>query len=166
MKLAGLLLAMLAFSTVPVRAGEIGTSEAVNRMDVYVVDGDTVRVRAQTYRLVGIDAPEIGETARCESEIEKGYEAKARVVDLVHSGRPLTLQRVACSCPPSAPEGSMSCNYGRQCGILQVSGEDVGKTLMREGLAKAYPYRWDRVPPKPKWCDVPASPGEDKVMRR
>lgn len=124
----------------------------VSPRDVYVIDGDTIRVRGETYRLVGFDAPEIGRTARCELEVEKGFEAKAALVDLVHSGKPLTLQRVACSCPLSAPEGSQACNYGRRCGTLRAGGEDVGTILIRAGLAKDYPYRWDHVPPKPEWC--------------
>lgn len=124
----------------------------ISPREVYVIDGDTIRVLGERYRLVGFDAPEIGRTARCEREVEKGFEAKAALVDLVRSGKPLTLQRAACSCPPSAPEGSQACNYGRRCGTLRVGGEDVGTILIRAGLAKDYPYRWDRVPPKPEWC--------------
>ena len=123
----------------------------ISPCDVYVIDGDTIRVRGETFRLVGFDAPEIASTARCEREVEKGYKAKAALVDLVHSGKPLTLQRTACSCPPSSPEGSQFCNYGRRCGTLRAGGEDGGKTLIRAGLAR-YPYRWDRVPPRPDWC--------------
>lgn len=128
-------------------------AEPISLRDVCVIDGDTIRVRGESYRLVGFDAPEIGRTARCKREVEKGYAAKAAVVDLVHSGKSLTLERVTCSCSPSAPEGSPSCNYGRRCGTLRAGGEDVGAILIRAGLAKSYPYRWDRVPPKPEWCD-------------
>ena len=120
--------------------------------DVYVVDGDTIRVGGFSYRLVGFDAPEIGRTADCDREVAKGYEAKAAVVDMVWGGKPLTLERVACSCPPDT-EGTMACNYARRCGTLRVGGEDVGTILMREGLAKPYPYRWPHPPPKPKWCE-------------
>lgn len=129
----------------------------VSPHDVYVIDGDTIRVRGEAYRLVGFDAPEIGRTARCEREVAKGYEAKAALVDLVHSGKPLTLQRVACSCAPSSLEGSQFCNYGRRCGTLRVGSDNVGTILIRAGLAKDYPYRWDRVPPKPEWCGPAAA---------
>lgn len=129
----------------------------VSPHDVYVIDGDTIRVRGEAYRLVGFDAPEIGRTARCGREVAKGYEAKAALVDLVHSGKPLTLQRVACSCAPSSPEGSQFCNYGRRCGTLRVGSDNVGTILIRAGLAKDYPYRWDRVPPKPEWCGPAAA---------
>ena len=140
---------LIVFMTVIALASDVAP---VSPRDIYVIDGDTIRVSGETYRLVGFDAPEIGRTARCEREVEKGFEAKAALVDLVHSGKPLTLQRVACSCPPSAAEGSQACNYGRWCGTLRVGGEDVGAILIRAGLAKDYPYRWDRVPPKPEWC--------------
>jgi endonuclease YncB( thermonuclease family) len=63
------------------------------------------------------------------------------------------LERVACSCAPSAPEETPACNYGRRCGTLRVDGEDVGAILIREHLAKAYPYRWGHPPRKPTWCD-------------
>ncbi len=131
---------------------DAGQREQIAARDVYVSDGDTVRVRGETYRLVDFDAPEIGRTSRCEREVEIGYQAKARVVDLVHEARNLTIERVACSCAPSASEGSQYCNYGRRCGTLRADGEDVGLVLIREGLAKPYPYRWNRVPTKPEWC--------------
>ena len=40
--------------------------EPLSASAVYVVDGDTIRARGRTIRLVGIDAPEAGSHARCE----------------------------------------------------------------------------------------------------
>lgn len=145
-----LLFVLVCLSTA--HALEPGQTEKISPRDVYVSDGDTIRVRGEVYRLVDFDAPEIGRTARCEREVELGYEAKARVVDLVHEAKTVTLERVACSCAPAAPEGTMFCNYARRCGTLRADGEDVGRILIREGLAKAYPYRWNHVPRKPGWC--------------
>ena len=115
---------------------EIGETEPLDPAVVYVVDGDTIRVAGSSYRLTGFDAPEIGRCAECEGEVAKGYDAKERVVDLVHGGELVALTRSACACPPDAPEGTMGCNCGRRCGTLRVAGEDVGTILMREGLAK------------------------------
>mgnify|MGYP000135485710 CR=1 FL=1 len=50
--------------------------EAISPRDVYVMDGDTIRVKGETFRLVGFDAPEIGNTARCEREVEIGAHAR------------------------------------------------------------------------------------------
>ena len=144
---------MLVMIAQPTIAHDADHTEPLSPQAVYVTDGDTIRVGGFAYRLVGFDAPEIGRTARCEAEVAKGYEAKAALVDLVHSGKPLTLERVACSCAPSSPEGSQFCNYGRRCGVLRIAGEDAGVILIRESLAKPYLYRWNRVPPKPKWCN-------------
>lgn len=130
---------LLVFITVIALADD---AAPVSPRDVYIIDGDTIRVRSETFPLVGFDAPEIGRTARCEREVEKGYAAKAAVVGFVSSGKPPTLQRIACSCPPSSSlEGSQLCDYGRRCGTLRAGGEDVGKTLILAGLAKEYSYR-------------------------
>jgi endonuclease YncB( thermonuclease family) len=63
---------------------------------VDVVDGDTVRIAGETFRLVGFDAPETYR-ARCPSERELGNRATFRLRQLVAGGG-LDLERVACSC--------------------------------------------------------------------
>ena len=135
-----------ASSSVAALALDSGQTETITARDVYVWDGDTIRVKGETYRLVDFDAPEIDPTARCKRRIELGYQAKARVVDLVHEAKTLTLRRGVCSCAPSAPEGSRLCNYARRYGTFRAQGEDVGCVLIRDGLAKPYPYSWYRAP--------------------
>ena len=50
---------------------------------IVVVDGDTVRVNGQPYRLSGLDTPERGDRARCEGELRKAEEAAGRLRQLV-----------------------------------------------------------------------------------
>jgi endonuclease YncB( thermonuclease family) len=120
---------------------------------IHVTDGDTIKVDGHAYRLIGFDTPETWR-ARCSGEAVLGKAATVRLQQLVSRAREITLERVACSCAPNAPEETPACNYGRRCGTLRVDGVDVGAILMREHLAKAYPYRWDHPPRKPTWCDL------------
>jgi endonuclease YncB( thermonuclease family) len=139
-------LAALLFLTFPLAAEPIASAR------IQVVDGDTVRVNGETYRLVGFDAPEVWR-ARCPRERDIGRRATLRLRKLVSSGR-LDLQRVACSCPRRTPAGSEACNHGRRCGTLRANRRDVGHVLVKEGFAKPYAYSWQRPPRKPEWCHV------------
>ena len=107
------------------------TADAVDPHGVQVVDGDTVRVEGQPYRLVGFDAPETYR-AQCSSERELGNRATFRLRQLVAGGG-VDLQRVPCSCRAGTVEGTPSCNYGRFCAVLTVRGKDVGPMLITEG---------------------------------
>jgi endonuclease YncB( thermonuclease family) len=136
---------------------------------ILVVDGDTVRVEGETYRLVGFDAPETYR-AQCQSERELGDRATARLRQLVASGG-VTLERIACSCRPDT-EGTKRCNWGRRCGILRVHDEDVGVTLIREGLARPYLCGPVSCPRRTSWCEQhqtetpiePLSPDDERQL--
>jgi endonuclease YncB( thermonuclease family) len=117
--------------------------------EVHVVDGDTISVRGQQYRLVGFDTPETV-SARCQWERDLGTRATWRLRQLVAQGG-LRLQRMPCACPPGT-EGSYSCNYGRWCGTLTVAGRDVGPILISEGLARSYVCGRTSCPPRQGWC--------------
>src|SRR5262249_3940090 len=91
----------------------IANASPLSPGQVVVVDGDTVRIAGETFRLVGFDAPETYR-ARCPSERELGNRATFRLRQLVAGGG-LDLERVACSCA-SGTEGTRRCNYGRSCG--------------------------------------------------
>jgi endonuclease YncB( thermonuclease family) len=108
---------------------------APTSISVWVIDGDTISLNdgRPNVRLVGFNAPETGDRARCEAERQKGEAAKRRLRDLVSSGRS-DFSQIACSCA-SGTEGTNLCNFGRRCGTLRVNGLDVGTTLIREGLA-------------------------------
>jgi endonuclease YncB( thermonuclease family) len=118
---------------------------------VEVLDGDSVRIAGETFRLVGFDAPETYR-ARCPSERELGNRATFRLRQLVAGGG-LDLERVACSCA-SETEGTRRCNYGRSCGTLKARGQDVGTMLIADGLARAYVCGRTSCPSRESWCHV------------
>jgi micrococcal nuclease len=116
---------------------------------VVVIDGDTVRIGSETFRLVGFDTPETYR-AQCPSERELGNRATFRLRQLVAGGG-LDLERVACSCRVGT-EGTPACNYGRSCGVLKARGQDVGLLLIAEGLAHVYVCGHTSCPPREPWC--------------
>jgi endonuclease YncB( thermonuclease family) len=122
-------------------------------MSVRVIDGDTISLDdgRPNVRLVGFNAPETGNRARCEAERQKGEAAKLRLRELVSSGRS-DFQQIACSCAPGS-EGTAMCDFGRRCGTLRVNGLDVGATLIREGLAVRFVCGATSCPKLPRpWC--------------
>jgi len=63
----------------------IANASPLSPGQVEVVDGDTVRIAGETFRLVGFDAPETYR-ARCPSERELGNRATFRLRQLVAGG--------------------------------------------------------------------------------
>jgi endonuclease YncB( thermonuclease family) len=116
---------------------------------VVVIDGDTIRVAGETFRLVGFDTPETYR-ARCLAERELGNRATIRLRQLVADGG-LDFERVRCACRPET-EGTRRCNHGRSCGVLEVRGRDVGSVLISEGLAHPFICGRTSCPPQPSWC--------------
>jgi endonuclease YncB( thermonuclease family) len=122
-------------------------------ISVHVIGGGTISLNdgRPNVRLVGFNAPETGNRARCEAERKKGEAAGQRLRELVSNGRP-DFQLVTCSCPPGT-EGTNACNFGRRCGTLRVKGVDVGATLIGEGLAVRFVCGATSCPPLPRpWC--------------
>jgi endonuclease YncB( thermonuclease family) len=128
----------------------IVTAALIQPERITVVDGDTIRVDNQSYRLAGIDTPESGPRAQCLAERDKAARATLRVRELV-AGGDLKLDRVACACAVGT-EGTQSCNHGRFCGVLTAGGRNVGQLLISEGLAKKYNCGSGQCPPKQSWC--------------
>jgi endonuclease YncB( thermonuclease family) len=122
-----------------------------------VVDGDTIRVAGETFRLVGFDAPETYR-AQCSSERQLGNRATFRLRQLVAGGG-LDLERVACACR-TGTEGTPRCNYGRSCGILRARRQDVGAVLIAEGLARAFVCGRTSCPKREAWCPSSQPNGE------
>jgi hypothetical protein len=76
-----------------------------------IIDGDTIRVDGQTYRLVGFDTPESGDKARCPAENNLAARATARLGEIMSAGN-IEFERVPCSCKPGT-EGTRSYRCSR-----------------------------------------------------
>lgn len=97
------------------------------------LDGDTIRCGETRVRLAGLDAPEL--RARCEAERRLAEAATERLEALMEGGVRLT--------------EAGGDRYGRVLAVVRnAEGEDLGKTLIREGLARPYYGRG----PRGGWC--------------
>jgi endonuclease YncB( thermonuclease family) len=149
MRRIGLILFVTVVTVLAVKSYlEQGEPLSANAIDV--VDGDTIRTRGRTIRLVGIDTPEAGNHARCERERELATRATMRLRQLA-SRDDLDLRLVSCACPRGT-EGTPACNYGRACGVLRSGGRDVADILIAERLARRYECRRSFCPPRSDWC--------------
>jgi endonuclease YncB( thermonuclease family) len=124
-------------------------SAPIEPAQVEVLDGDTIRIAGETFRLVGFDAPETYR-AQCPAERGLGNRAAFRLRQLVAGGG-LDLLRVACACP-AGTEGTPRCNYGRSCGTLKARGQDVGAALIADGLARPFVCGRTSCPRREGWC--------------
>jgi hypothetical protein len=138
------LLSFFIFLMVTARSAPIESS------GIEVLDGDTIRVGVEVYRLVGFDTPEGGLKAKCEVERTLAASATFRLRQIVTGGG-LDLERVKCSCR-SDTEGTSVCNHGRLCGVLKARGKDVGAMLIGEGLAREYVCGRVSCPRRLSWC--------------
>jgi endonuclease YncB( thermonuclease family) len=88
-----------------------------------VTDGDTLKQGGTTYRLWGIDAPELAQT--CGDGWPAGRMAATKLKALT-AGRTIVCQ------------DKDRDRYGRTVAICRANGEDLGAILVREGLAWAF----------------------------
>lgn len=130
----------------------VANAAPIKSGQIEVLDGDTIRIAGETFRLVGFDAPETYR-AQCPSERELGNRATFRLRQLVAGGG-LDLERVACACR-SGTQGTPRCNYGRSCGILRAAGRDVADVLVAEGLARMFVCGHASCPRRQSWCVMP-----------
>jgi endonuclease YncB( thermonuclease family) len=138
--------------------GQITTAnaDAVKAGDVRVIDGDTIDALGKRIRLVGFDAPELGDHAHCGLERMLAARATSRLRQMIQISNDIDLQIVDCSCRPGTA-GTMACNYGRACGYLTIDGQDVGDVMIAENLAHPLMCGKYSCPPRRSWC--PLAPG-------
>ncbi len=93
---------------------------------VYSIDGDTVKIAGENYRLTGFDTPETYR-AKCAAEKVLGNKATARLRVLIASVDMVTLE-----------VEYETDKYNRKLARLFVGNRDVGNILIGEGLARPY----------------------------
>jgi endonuclease YncB( thermonuclease family) len=100
-----------------------------------VVDGDTLVIGGEHVRLSGIDAPELDQTCRRDGQNWAcGDWARADLKQRLNG------RTVAC-------DGVDRDRYGRLLAICNLDGADIGRTLVRDGVAFAYRrYSADYIP--------------------
>lgn len=102
-----------------------------------VVDGDTIWHQGEKVRLMGFDTPEKKQHAKCKKEQVLAGKATVRLQKILSTGY-MTIERHGKD------------RYKRTLAIVRVGGENVGLTLIREGLAYKYNggkrdrFRWCR----------------------
>lgn len=151
--LESILIAVLVLGFIAILCVAMVRAQPVASSEIRVIDGDTVAIRGmrERVRLVGFNASETANAA-CSAEMELGYRAKNRLLELVRQG-PNDLRLVAWS-RAAGTEGTERCNHGRRCGVLTVAGRDVGARLIAEGLAIPFQCGKTSCPPTPRpWCE-------------
>jgi len=88
-----------------------------------VVDGDTIKLGGATYRLHGIDAPEL--TQSCADGWPAGREASRHLQGLM-IGRSISCERVSLD------------RYGRTVALCRADGVDLGALMVAAGQAWAF----------------------------
>lgn len=119
----------------PAIAGEAPAPMPLEPAAITVVDGDSVLLDGQEWRLTGFDTPETAR-ATCEGERRAGLFAQRRLAELLGAGKPIVMH----------PTGTKD-RYKRPLGRLEVGAEDVGAILVAEGYAR--PYNGGR---RKGWC--------------
>ena len=121
-------------------------AESQPASSVYWSDGDSGRIDGMKFRLANIDAPETGGIgsiggAKCELERERGFEAKAFMVEAT-KGKVLQITH------SYGPD-----RYDREVVDLSVDGQNLAEQAIEAGHIKPWPHKGRRaLQPKPDWC--------------
>ncbi|WP_170574743.1 thermonuclease family protein [Ruegeria atlantica] len=101
-------------------------TEILSASEVIAVDGDTIDHGDDRYRLVGFDAPETFR-AQCEVERALGLKAKVRLTEIIQTSGQIELV--------IQPDLDV---HDRFLAVGRSGGQEIGKTLISEGLARRY----------------------------
>ena len=96
-------------------------------MEIKVIDGDTIHIRSEKIRVLGIDAPEI--KGNCQNEVVLAQKAKRRLADLI-GGNQIVIDRQGRD------------KYRRTLAKITLGNRDIGSILMSEGLARKWESKW------------------------
>lgn len=107
------------------------------RLDVHVVDADTIDSGGKRYRLMGFDAPETG-LAKTQQEWDLGQFAANRLRELCAPPNKLKLKS----------SGKVD-RFGRHLARLYVNGRDVAEIAVEEGWG--VPFNGERRRRRPDW---------------
>jgi micrococcal nuclease len=124
--------------------------DAINPFEITVIDGDTIKARGRTIRLVGFDAPEVGSQAKCAREREIGARAATQLKTLIAGGG-LELRLIPCTCRSGTDEAP-ECNNGGACAQLFSYGRDIGALMIQYVLARPHVCSAGACPPRGSWC--------------
>ena len=113
-----------------VLVGPVGAADRLR-----VVDGDTLARGSVRFRVVNLDAPDIGTHAHCQRERERGQASKRYAVQLVRSGV-VTL----------SPVGRVD-RFGRPLVWVSISGQDFAALMIAAGHGRPWRGR------SSDWCN-------------
>ena len=113
---------------------------AIEPHAVSVLDGDTIRVAATTYRLAGLDTPEVF-TPRCANERELGRHAMQALTTLIHQSASLSVEIIQLD------------RYERTVARLSIDGVDAADLMI--GFGHGRPY--DGHSKRHAWCTCSTS---------
>lgn len=90
----------------------------------WVTDGDTIKVRGETVRISGVDAPELDQTAVLQNgnTVPIGRVVKAALIKKI-GGRRVQVHTNGRD------------KFGRSIGVVKCEGEDIGQWLVQNGHA-------------------------------
>lgn len=136
------LVSALAFLGMAAGSNSIVHAESMGGKGLHVYDGDTFSIGSERYRIAGIDAPEIGGRAKCQSERDLGEVARAALRRWM--GRSYNLE------PAKSRTGRVIHEkYGRT--LVKVTlkdGSSATDRLISKGFAVPYAGRGSRM----DWC--------------